>query len=326
VLGFVGAGGLGQELVISIRQFASSEVFSIILVFIALVWLADAMSAMLRRRVGNTSRSAPTKHTWWTTPHTLSVVGIFIVTVVSFFFIDWQFEQWFKASSIMRTQEFLLGFMPPDLSMALWERLAASTLETLSMAVAGTALACVFALLISYLMFVIQLKGSSLFLRAFIRAIHGIQIVLRSVPELVWAMLLIIVVGIGAFTGTLALLLSSLGVMSRLYSECLENQDTRALDNLRANGTSALVAPLWSTLIQARSQLLSYSLYRWEHNLRAATLMGIVGAAGVGQELYLRLSVFQFDKVAACIVVIVAMVALADSVSYFLRHQFAAQG
>jgi len=216
--------------------------------------------------------------------------------------------------------------MPPDLSMALWERLAASTLETLSMAVAGTALACVFALLISYLMFVIQLKGSSLFLRAFIRAIHGIQIVLRSVPELVWAMLLIIVVGIGAFTGTLALLLSSLGVMSRLYSECLENQDTRALDNLRANGTSALVAPLWSTLIQARSQLLSYSLYRWEHNLRAATLMGVVGAGGVGQELYLRLSVFQFDKVAACIVVIVAMVALADSVSYFLRHQFAAQG
>lgn len=75
--------------------------------------------------------------------------------------------------------------------------------------------------------------------------------------------------------------------------------------------------------MQARSQLISYSLYRWEHNLRAATLMGIVGAGGVGQELYLRLSVFQFDKVAACVVVIVVLVALADSISHFLRHRYA---
>ena len=191
------------------------------------------------------------------------------------------------------------------------------------MAFAGTALASIVAIVLSYVLFIVNLRGAGLFVRLLTSALHLLQILLRSVPELVWAMLLIIVAGIGPFTGTLALFLASVGVLSRLYSECLDNQDEAPLDNLVANGSSLGLAPLWSTLMQARSQLISYSLYRWEHNLRAATLMGIVGAGGVGQELYLRLSVFQFDKVAACVVVIVVLVALADSISHFLRHRYA---
>lgn len=210
-----------------------------------------------------------------------------------------------------------------DTSAGLWRRLAGDALETLSMAFAGTVLASIVAVILSYLLFVNQLRQSGMTMRTLIAVLHLVQIVLRTIPELVWAMLLIIVAGIGPFTGALALFVASVGVLSRLYSECLHNQDVAALENLLANGGSRSLAPLWSTLVQARSQLISYSLYRWEHNLRAATLMGIVGAGGVGQELYLRLSVFQFDKVAACVLVIVFMVALADHVSYFLRHRFA---
>ncbi len=345
VLGFVGAGGLGQELLISIRQLASPEVFSIILVFVLLVSVADAISNSLRRQLSqsatqhadqtagasDTDNDSGPSARWqgqlgkassllrrWGRP---CLVGLAVLAC--FNAVDWQLEQWLRPSSFARTREFIQGFFPPDLSAGLWQRLAGDALETLSMAFAGTALASIVAIVLSYVLFIVNLRGAGLFVRLLTSALHLLQIVLRSVPELVWAMLLIIVAGIGPFTGTLALFLASVGVLSRLYSECLDNQDDAPLENLVANGSSLGLAPLWSTLMQARSQLISYSLYRWEHNLRAATLMGIVGAGGVGQELYLRLSVFQFDKVAACVVVIVVLVALADSISHFLRHRYA---
>lgn len=349
VLGFVGAGGLGQELLISIRQLASPEVFSIILVFVLLVSAADAISNSLRQQLnqragrradqGGRQKASDAKANVASAKEQYSVPGrltglarirrwsrswlVILAILACFQAVDWQLEQWLRPSSFARTGEFIQGFLPPDLSAKLWHRLAGDALETLSMAFAGTALASIVAIALSYLLFSVNLQGSGLVVRLLTSVLHLVQIVLRSVPELVWAMLLIIVAGIGPFTGTLALFLASVGVLSRLYSECLDNQEAEPLENLVANGSPLVMAPLWSTLVQARSQLLSYTLYRWEHNLRAATLMGIVGAGGVGQELYLRLSVFQFDKVAACILVIVVLVALADSISHFLRHRYA---
>ena len=334
VLGFVGAGGLGQELVISIRQLASPEVLSIILVFVVLVSAADTISGSLRRHLHRHARqdfraTAQSKtYTRWFKRwfNRFSAAAMMLLIISSFQAIDWQAGQWFKPASLQRTQEFIFGFLPPDTSLGLWTRLVTGALETLSMAFAGTAMACIAALLISYIVFVIKRGRRTVVGSFFMACLQAALIVLRSIPELVWAMLLIIVAGIGPFTGTLALFLATVGVLSRLYGECLENQDAAGLDNLIANGSRRMIAPLWSTLIQARSQLLSYSLYRWEHNLRAATLMGVVGAGGVGQELYLRLSVFQFDKAAACIMVIVLMVALADTISQYLRHRYAPTG
>lgn len=327
VLGFVGAGGLGQELLISIRQLSSPEVFSIILVFIILVFLADTLSASLRRHLSHHAAPERPRRTLFTDQSAwLSralMGGVLLLVFTGFLAIDWQLDQWLKSNSLARTRDFVFGFLPPDTSSDLWRRLGAGAIETLNMAFAGTALACIVAMLSSYLLFVADRKNPGAVRSATVGLVRGVQVILRSIPELVWAMLLIILAGIGPFTGTLALFLASVGVLSRLYSECLDNQDAAAFDSLILNGSRPLVAPLWSTLVQARSQLISYSLYRWEHNLRAATLMGIVGAGGVGQELFLRLSVFQFDKVAACIVVIVVMVALADGISHFLRHRYA---
>ncbi len=292
VLGFVGAGGLGQELLISIRQLSSPEVFSIILVFIVLVFLADPISGSLRQHLSPHSTLERQRGTLSAGQSALlqriNTGGVLLLILASFHAIDWQASQWLNSNSLARTKEFVLGFLPPDTSPDLWRRLAAGAMETMSMAFAGTALACIVALLTSYLLFVADHQSRGLIRNAMIGVIRGVQIIMRSIPELVWAMLLIILVGIGPFTGTLALFLASVGVLSRLHSECLANQDAAVLDSLIVNGSRPLVAPLWSTLVQARSQLISYSLYRWEHNLRAATLMGVVGAGGVGQELYLR--------------------------------------
>lgn len=323
VLGFVGAGGLGQELMISIRQLAAPEVFSIILVFILLVWLADALSARLRHRLLASQQSVSDSAAGglWRLCQWLPVLA---GVLACFWYIDWHLADWLQPGRLERVSEFLAGFLPPDFSASLWQRLAGDALETLAMAFAGTALASILGLALSYLAFSLSLRGSRSVAAILSRLLQLLQIVLRSIPELVWAMLLIILVGIGPFSGTLALCLCSLGVLSRLYSECLDNQDAEPLQNLLGNGARWSLAPMWTTLVQARSQLISYTLYRWEHNLRAATLMGIVGAGGVGQELYLRLSVFQFDRVAACVLVILAMVAMADKLSHFLRHRYAA--
>lgn len=336
VLGFVGAGGLGQELLLSVRLLASPEVFSIILVFVLLVFAADSLSAWLRQQlsgVGGQTQSLSVsiqcrKHCADSAGISLfrryGVALLIAATVIACFsVVDWQLHQWLRADSLGRSLEFVQGFLSPDLSANLLRKLAEQAMETLSMAFAGTVLASAVAIVLSYTLFVLHLRDKGRVSNLLISVIHGVQVILRSIPELVWAMLLIVAVGIGPFTGALALFVASVGVLSRLYSECLHNQESAGLEDLLNNGGSMSLAPLWSTLVQARSQLISYSLYRWEHNLRAATLMGIVGAGGVGQELYLRLSVFQFDKVATCILVIVAMVVLADTVSYSLRHRFA---
>ncbi len=337
VLGFVGAGGLGQELLISVRQLASPEVFSIVLVFVLLVFAADSLSASLRYQLSDVTKRV--LHTPVDVQHhkgrSESIYGstfrrygsaLFVTVMVFACFanVDWQLHQWLRADSLGRSVEFVQGFLTPDLTARMLSKLTEQAIETLSMAFTGTVLAGSVAIILSYTLFVLHLRDAhSIGSSVLIGLIQLIQIVLRSIPELVWAMLLIVAVGIGPFTGTLALCAASVGVLSRLYTECLHNQEKRVLENLLSNGGSVNLAPLWSTFVQARSQLISYSLYRWEHNLRAATLMGIVGAGGVGQELYLRLSLFQFDKVATCVMVIVAMVVLADAVSYKLRHRFA---
>ena len=337
VLGFVGAGGLGQELLISVRQLASPEVFSIILVFVLLVFVADSLSASLRHQLtgissqaANTSvcvrydqlRSEPVYGAMF---HRYGMALLVVAMVIACFgSIDWKLHQWLRADSLGRSLEFVQGFLAPDVSATMLRKLAEQAMETLSMAFAGTVLASGVAIVLSYTLFVLHLREErTIGFSLLISIIHSMQIVLRSIPELVWAMLLIVAVGIGPFTGTLALFAASVGVLSRLYSECLHNQEKHTLENLLSNGGSVNLAPLWSTMVQARSQLISYCLYRWEHNLRAATLMGIVGAGGVGQELYFRLSLFQFNKVATCIMVIVLMVVLADTVSHSLRHRFA---
>jgi phosphonate transport system permease protein len=144
--------------------------------------------------------------------------------------------------------------------------------------------------------------------------------VLRSIPELVWAALLLIAAGLGPFAGTLALAFHTAGVLGRLFAEAIENAPPGPGFALRVQGAGALRVFAYATLPQVLPQLVSYTLYRWENNIRAAAVMGVVGAGGLGQLLAFHMGLFHMGKTATILIAMMALVAAVDLASYFSRR------
>ncbi|MDO8455843.1 MAG: ABC transporter permease subunit, partial [Burkholderiaceae bacterium] len=143
---------------------------------------------------------------------------------------------------------------------------------------------------------------------------------LRSIPELVWAALLLITVGLGPFAGTLALALHTSGVLGRLFAEAIENAPTGPGFALRTRGVGEGRVFAYATLPQILPQLLSYTLYRWENNIRAAAILGVVGAGGLGQMLAFHMGLFQMQETSSVLIAMLVLVALVDTLSYVSRR------
>ena len=143
---------------------------------------------------------------------------------------------------------------------------------------------------------------------------------LRSIPELVWAALLLISAGLGPFAGTLALGLHTTGVLGRLFAEAIENAPAGPGAALRAQGVGDFRVFLYATLPQVLPQLMSYTLYRWENNIRAAAVLGVVGAGGLGQLLAFHMGLFQMGKTATILGAMLLMVVLVDALSFVWRR------
>jgi phosphonate transport system permease protein len=146
---------------------------------------------------------------------------------------------------------------------------------------------------------------------------------LRSIPELVWAALLIISAGLGPFAGTLALGLHTAGVLGRLFAEALENASPEPGNALRVRGISEGRIFWYALVPQVLPQLLSYTLYRWENNIRAAAVLGVVGAGGLGQMLAFHMGLFQMPETSTILIAMLLLVALVDGLSFFSRKKLA---
>lgn len=143
--------------------------------------------------------------------------------------------------------------------------------------------------------------------------------VLRTVPEIVWALIFVFVVGLGPFPGVLALGFHTGGVLGKLFAEVLEDVDPRPLETLQSAGASRLAIVFYGVLPQALPQFVSYALYRWEVNIRAAAVLGFVGAGGLGQRIYVAISLFHEHQLLTLILAIYVMVTLVDALSAWLR-------
>jgi phosphonate transport system permease protein len=248
-------------------------------------------------------------------PATLALLlGLLALVAASFYSLHIKWGELFTASAVRSSLEFMQGFAPPEMAAPFLMRVATGTLETLSMSALGTGLAFVIGLALA-----LPASGRfGSFARAAVRLVLN---VLRSIPELVWAVILLIAAGLGPFAGTLALAIHTSGVLGRLFADALENLPPAGETTLRINGAGALNAFFYAALPQILPQLMSYTLYRWENNIRAAAILGIVGAGGLGQMLKYHLSLFQMQQAATVIIAMLLMITVVDAVSFWLRRR-----
>lgn len=243
----------------------------------------------------------------------LLVLALATLTALSFASLPLHLMEFFSADAARSMAEFLGGFAPPELASGFLAKTALATAETLAMSALGTLLAAAAGLALA-------LPAAGRFGPPARGAVRAALNVLRSIPELVWAAVLLIAAGLGPFAGTLALAFHTTGVLGRLFADALENSAPLPEDSLRTNGATAMAAFFYATLPQILPQMVSYTLYRWENNIRAAAILGVVGAGGLGQMLKYHLSLFQMQQAATVILAMLLLVALVDAVSFALRR------
>ena len=246
-------------------------------------------------------------------------LAIIVLVVASFWSLDLQWKQFLSLDAARSMGKFLGEFFPPDLSPAFVTKVAIGAWETLAMSALGTLLAAAGGLALA-------LPASRLHQGDAARTRGATRLVLnalRSIPELVWAALLLISAGLGPFAGTLALALHTTGVLGRLFAEAIENAPAGPGDALRAQGVGNGRVFLYATLPQVLPQLMSYTLYRWENNIRAAAVLGVVGAGGLGQMLAFHMGLFQMGETSSVLVAMLALVALVDALSFASRRWLA---
>jgi phosphonate transport system permease protein len=245
--------------------------------------------------------------------------GIALLVVASFWSLDLQWAAFFSADAARSMGRFIGEFFPPDLQPDFLRRVGLAAIETLAMSALGTLLAAVAGLALAVPAARMH-EGDRAWARSPTRLLLN---ALRAIPELVWAALLLISAGLGPFAGTLALALHTTGVLGRLFAEAIENAPSGPAFALRAQGVPEGRVFLYATLPQVLPQLLSYTLYRWENNIRAAAVLGVVGAGGLGQLLSFHMGLFHMGKTCTILGAMLLMVALVDALSFASRRWMA---
>ena len=242
--------------------------------------------------------------------------AVLVLVVASFATLNLQWAQFLSWDAGLRMARFAGELLHPELGASFVTRVLSASLETLAMSALGTLLAVVLGLALA-------LPASKAHAQDRARWLGATRLLLnalRSTPELVWAALLLIAVGLGPFAGTLALGLHTSGVLGRLFAEAIENAAPGPGFALRARGVGEGRVFLYATLPQILPQLISYALYRWENNIRAAAVLGVVGAGGLGQMLAFHMGLFQMGETSTVLLATLALVALVDALSYSVRN------
>ena len=226
------------------------------------------------------------------------------------------------------TANFVSSFWPLVYNAEFLEMLVRETWRTVAMATAGVTLALVLAVPLSLLatrvLSLSALSGRMDRWPAVLRwCVRATLIVLRSIPELIWALVFVRVVGLGPTAGVLAIALTYGGMLGKVYAEILESGESHAAQTLMRNGSGRLQAFVYALLPSHAAELASYTVYRWECAIRSSVVLGFVGAGGLGQQLDNSMKMFNGGEVATLLLVFIALVALADRVSAWLRKALA---
>ena len=241
--------------------------------------------------------------------------------------------QLFSRDSFGQILIYIKKLVPPDFSPNVLRETAKGTIETFAISFMGTLLAVFIALsvvffasrnlIFSGLLYEMEPKRGwrrSARMVPYLAA-KSLLNILRTVPEMVWALIFVFVVGLGPFPGVLALGVHTGGVLGKLFAEVLENVDPQPIESLQATGANRLQILFYGILPQVLPQFISYTLYRWEVNIRMAAVLGLVGAGGLGQRIHIAISLFLENQLLTLIMAIYVLVTIVDYVSAYLRRK-----
>jgi len=343
VLGFVGAGGIGYEISVSMRLFEYGQVLTLLLVFIMLLTVTDAASRSLRARSFRRATSLremraegrpPVKLLTNKSRRLVAWMAVLSLMVASFALAGFAPETIMQAGVASRLTDFVRRMLPLDLSWAFVSSLGTALLQTIAISLMGTLIGMAFAVILA-----VPATSTLTFFRSDAPGKHGVTDrvlrwllfwsarlvlnILRSIPELVWVLICILAVGIGPFAGTIALGLHTAGVLGKLYAETMEEVPVRPVEALRSLGASPVQVLLWAIWPQARPLLSSYTVLRWETNLRASAILGLVGGGGLGQAIYNNVQLGFYPRLSTLILLIYTLVLASDWIGERLRLRVA---
>ena len=208
--------------------------------------------------------------------------------------------------------EYARGFLSPNFHE--WEIYVSEMILTVQIAIWGTVLSVIFGIPFAIL------SSSNIAPIWIVQPVRRLMDAARAINELVFAVLFVVAVGLGPFAGVMALFIHNMGIIAKLFSEAVESIDPRPVEGIRATGATKLQEIVFGVVPQVLPLWISYSLYRFETNVRSATVLGIVGAGGIGQVLFESIRGFYYAETAAIILIVIVTVSIVDILSQQLRR------
>ncbi|MGW0172433.1 phosphonate ABC transporter, permease protein PhnE [Rhodococcus sp. NPDC003322] len=247
-------------------------------------------------------------------PRTRFLVGIPLALLVLFWsFQGAEFDFAGLADGTVNMGEFLSRLFPPDFSK--FGTIVELLIETLQMAIVGTVLGGVLSLLVAFA------ASSNIAPTWLYYPARWVMNVIRSVPDLVFALMFVSAVGLGPFAGILAMTVGSIGSIGKIYAEAMESVDRGPVVAMQAVGASRRQVIAYGILPQAAPMLVSYTLLLFEGNVRGATILGLVGAGGIGLELTTAMKMYDYGHLSAIIICIIVLVTVIDQGSALIRRR-----
>ncbi len=319
VLGLVGAGGLGYEIMLSMRLFEYGQIATLIAALLAMVWLTDATSLALRRLL---RANAPPG--WYVqrrlrtdvpaAPRGAIAAGLAAIVIAAGAAIGLFDRGVLDPAALGHMARLVRDLFPPDLAPDHLRTLIEPVAQTLGTSVIGTLLGVAIGAALGVPAAAPhdeddRARGAAHLVRHAVRRLSRATLsLLRAIPDVLWVLIFLLAVGLGPFAGTLALGVHTGGVLGKLYADTLEEVSPLPLRGLRATGATPLQILVWGAWPEARRMLVSYTLLRWEMNLRTSTVLGIAGGGGLGIALYNDVQLRFYPQAATMILVVYGLV------------------
>lgn len=221
---------------------------------------------------------------------------------------------------VLDLSSFAVDMWPPDTTRQTMMMFAKSALVTLEIATLGTAIAAIAGIPMAILSSRRVMDTDKLPERIILNGTRLILNGVRSVHSLVWAIIFVAALGLGPFAGVLAIATHNSGVFGKMYSEYMDGVNRRPLESMRSLGATKMQTVLYGIFPQAFPEMASYTIYRWECSVRAATVLGMVGAGGIGFYIILAIRMVQFDQLLTGLIFILVIVSAGDIISSIVRE------